>query len=308
MTTGLKVGANPDAAYRMSCMEIWGGNTSVETPVALPGLAGWVHSKPAEPAIEGGDVYYLSVCSAGLLSRIVLADVAGHGQAVGGAAVTLRNLLRQHVNAFDQSELMRGINDAFGNGFDGDVQYATAAVLGYYCETRQLIFVNAGHPPVLWYRAAERRWGWLHEETPHAEKAVEGLPLGLIAGTEYTQTVVRLGIGDLILMYTDGVTESVDEASKELGYEGLLDLTRSLPVRNPAEVGPALLAALHTFRGASKPFDDLSIIVLEQCDRFLPSELARVDPRVRVFANEQEENLAFGLLDGSRSYFPFVTG
>src|SRR5262245_2258580 len=113
VTTGLEVGANPDAAYRMSCMEIWGGNTSVGTPVALPGLTGWVHSKPVEPAVEGGDVYYLSVCSAGLLSRIVLADVAGHGQAVGGAAVILRDLLRHHVNAFDQSELMRGINDAF---------------------------------------------------------------------------------------------------------------------------------------------------------------------------------------------------
>jgi serine phosphatase RsbU (regulator of sigma subunit) len=270
-TTGLKVAANPDSAYRMACMEIWGENTSVETPVALPGLTGWVHSKPIEPAIEGGDVYYLSVCSAGLLSRIVLADVAGHGQAVGGAAITLRDLLRQHVNAFDQSELMRGINDAFGSGFEGDVQYATAAVLGYYCETRQLIFANAGHPPLLWYRAAEQRWEWLHEETPHAEKAVEGLPLGLIAGTEYTQTAVRLGTGDLILMYTDGVTESVNEASKELGYEGLLDLTRSLPVRQPADVGPALLSALQRFRGASKPFDDLSIIVLQQCDP-IPSE------------------------------------
>jgi serine phosphatase RsbU (regulator of sigma subunit) len=269
--TGLQVGANRDAAYRMSCMEIWGGNTSVETPVALPGLAGWVHSKPVEPAIEGGDVYYLSVCSAGLLSRIVLADVAGHGQAVGGSAVILRDLLRHHVNAFDQSELMRGINDAFGSGFEGEVQYATAAVLGYYCETRQLIFANAGHPPVLWYREAERRWEWLHEETPHAETSVEGLPLGLIAGTDYRQTAVRLGIGDLILIYTDGVTESVDEASKELGYEGLLDLIQSLPVCRPAEIGPTLLAALQRFRGAAKPFDDLSIIVLQQSDS-IPSE------------------------------------
>src|SRR5262249_6912572 len=44
----LKIGAHPNAAYRMSCREIWGGNTSVETSVALPGLAGWVHSKPVE--------------------------------------------------------------------------------------------------------------------------------------------------------------------------------------------------------------------------------------------------------------------
>lgn len=265
----LQIGANANAPYRMSCMELWGGNTSVETSVALPGLIGWVHSKPVEPAIQGGDVYYLSVCSAGLLSRIVLADVAGHGQEVGGAAVTLRNLLRQHVNAFDQSELMRGINDAFGGASDETVQYATAAVLGYYCETRQLIFANAGHPPVLWYRAAQNTWEWLRDETPLAETAVEGLPLGLIAGTDYTQTAVRLGPGDLILIYTDGVTESVNDASAELGYDGLLALARSLPVHEPAQVGPALLTALAHFRGTSQPFDDLSVIVLQECDRLL---------------------------------------
>ncbi len=107
-------------------------------------VTGWVHSKPVEPALAGGDVYYLSVCSAGLLSRIVLADVAGHGQQVDAAAMTLRDLLRKHVNAFDQSELMRGINEAFAKGLDGAVQYATAAVLGYYRATRQLIFANAG--------------------------------------------------------------------------------------------------------------------------------------------------------------------
>lgn len=139
------------------------------------------------------------MCSAGLLSRIVLPDVAGHGQAIGGAAVSLRDLLRHHVNAFDQSELTRGINDAFGSGSDGEVQYTTTAVLGYCCETGQLIFANAGHPPVLWYRKAEQRWEWLHEETPHAEKIVRGLPLGLIAGRNYRQNAVRLGIGDLIL-------------------------------------------------------------------------------------------------------------
>ena len=164
---------------------------------------------------------------------------------------------------------MRGINDSFGSGSDESVQYATAAVLGYYCETRQLIFANAGHPPVLWYRAAQQTWEWLREETPHAETAVEGLPLGLIAGTAYTQTAVRLGPGDLVLIYTDGVTESVNDASEELGYSGLLTLARSLPVHGPAQVGPALLAALARFRGASQPFDDLSVIALQECDRLL---------------------------------------
>ncbi len=262
----LAVGPGTNPVYQMACLEIWGGNTAVETLVELPGLSGWVHSKPVEPATVGGDVYYLSVCSAGLVSRIVLADVAGHGQEVGAAAILLRDLLRQHVNAFDQSELMRGINEAFGSPSDEFVQYATAAVLGYYSKTRELVFTSAGHPHPLWYRANQKSWEWLHEETPHAAKLVDGLPLGLIPGTDYTQTAVRLGPGDLVILYTDGVSEAVNEEEQELGYEGLLGLARTLPTETPKLIGPALLEAVQRFRGTARAFDDRSILILQQAD------------------------------------------
>jgi phosphoserine phosphatase RsbU/P len=262
----LAVGPGTNPVYQMACLEIWSGNTAVETPVELPGLSGWVHSKPVEPATVGGDVYYLSVCSAGLVSRIVLADVAGHGQEVGAAAMLVRDLLRQHVNAFDQSELMRGINEAFGSTSDEFVQYATAAVLGYYSKTRELVFTSAGHPHPLWYRANQKSWEWLHEETPHAAKLVDGLPLGLIPGTDYMQTAVRLGLGDLVVLYTDGVSEAVNEEEQELGYEGLLGLARALPTETPKLIGSALLEAVQRFRGTARPFDDRSILIFEQTD------------------------------------------
>jgi hypothetical protein len=73
---------------------------------------GWVHSRPLEPAPKGGDLYYLAVCSKGLLSRVALADVAGHGQAVSATAATLRDLVRKHMNALDQGVLMQEMNEA----------------------------------------------------------------------------------------------------------------------------------------------------------------------------------------------------
>ena len=64
-----------------------------------------------------------------LLSRIVLADVAGHGQAVSATAATLRNLLRKHMNTLDQSVLLQEMNEAFCREDDREkVQYATAEV------------------------------------------------------------------------------------------------------------------------------------------------------------------------------------
>jgi phosphoserine phosphatase RsbU/P len=250
--------------YHLACTEVWGGNNIADEFVKLPGLVGLIHSKPAEPAITGGDVYYLSVCDKSALSRVVLADVAGHGEAVGGTAIKLRKLLNKFINTFDQSALMREINEAFRSENEDLEQYATAAVLSYYCKTGELIFASAGHPPILWYHRNEKTWDWLPERTPHAVKSVEGLPLGLISGTEYEQTRVRITEGDLLILYTDAITECADETAKELGYEGLLKLLRSLPVEPSIATASALVAAVEEFRGPTPCLDDQSVIVLQR--------------------------------------------
>jgi sigma-B regulation protein RsbU (phosphoserine phosphatase) len=255
-----KIDNSQTLPHQLVCMEIWGGNTYIDSPVEMPGLRGWIHSKPLEPATSGGDVYYLSVCSAGLLSRILLADVAGHGQGVGPIAVKLRDLVRKHINMMDQTDLMKGINEAFGNPDGLASEYATAAVLGYYSETRELVFANAGHPPALWYRADLGTWDWLREETSPVEQDLEGLPLGLIPGTHYAQTAIRLGEGDRLILYTDGVSECVDPAGNELGYEGLLGMVRSLPLGDSSTMGATLLSSIESY--SKSPFDDLTILVL----------------------------------------------
>jgi len=262
-----EVGLGADQlGHQLACTEVWGGNNIVDELVNLPGLVGLIHSKPAVPATTGGDVYYLSVCDESVFSRVVLADVAGHGEAVAGTALKLRTLLKKYINMFDQSALMREINEAFRSENEDLAQYATAAVLSYYCKTGVLVFANAGHPPTLWYHRNEKTWDWLDERTPHTVKVVAGLPLGLIHGTVYEQTAVHLAEGDLLILYTDGITECADEAAKELGYEGLLTLLRRMPVEPSIETADALVAAVEKFRGSTPCLDDQSVIVLQRTD------------------------------------------
>lgn len=255
--------------HQLACLEVWGGNNIADELVQLPGLVGAIHSKPAEGATVGGDVYYLTVCDRNVLSRVVLADVAGHGEAVAEAALKLRRLLEKYINALDQSELMREINQAFRNENGDFIDYATAAVLAYYCESGTLVFANAGHPPALWYHRDERTWDWLDERTAHAVTAVAGVPLGLIGGTEYQQTAVQLGGGDLLILYTDGITECADETGRELGYEGLLSLLRDLPLEPSIETANALVRAVEKFRAAAPCLDDQSVIVLQRTEACL---------------------------------------
>jgi len=247
---------------RLACFELWGGNCAVDHPVELPGLAGWVYSSPLDPAAGGGDVHYISVCSRGMISRIVVADVAGHGSDASLVAQNLRSVLQRHTNNWDQSALMQELNRAFLPSAVKS-QYATAAVLSFFVETAELVFTNAGHPPALWYRAGEDCWELLEDNTAFAVE-IEGLPLGLIPGTSYRQTGVRLGAGDALVLYTDGVTEATNSSGAELGRAGLLALARRLKIGSPVEVARELIAGVRAFRGNVTRRDDETLIVLRQ--------------------------------------------
>ena len=252
----------PSSAQRLACLEIRGGNERASYSIDLPGLTVWVSCRPLIPATRGGDLHYLSVCSQGFVSRITLADVAGHGELVSSVAERLREVLRKHSDAWDQSDVVRDLNDSFLAGAEG-LQYATAIVLGYYAATGELLFTNAGHLPPLWYHAAEQKWTLMHESTPYS-KEIADLPLGLIPGTPYTQTAVQIGAGDLIVLYTDGVTDSTDDSGAHLDQDGLLALARRIPLASASQTGHGLIELLDTFRGVIPPNDDETVVVLER--------------------------------------------
>ena len=89
---------------RMHCMEVWGGNQATHQHFETAGLNVWIYSRPFRGATAGGDVYYLSACASGRITRMLLADVSGHGELVSNMAVSLRDLIRR----------TRGIRDRAG--------------------------------------------------------------------------------------------------------------------------------------------------------------------------------------------------
>ncbi|MFN0169860.1 MAG: PP2C family protein-serine/threonine phosphatase [Bryobacteraceae bacterium] len=246
------------ARYPLACLETWGGNHLVSTAVDLPGMEGWVHSVPLDADEAGGDLHYLSVCNEGVMSRIVLADVSGHGVSVGANSSTLHRQLRQYINYWDQTELMQAINRAFGQAMPGS-RYATAMVLGYYMEPRQLVFTNAGHLAPLWFHAAEGRWQELMESGE--DKCRSGLPVGMIPGTTYRQSVMQCCAGDVLVLYTDGITEAENEKGEAIGSERLLEWAREAWSTEPEELGRFLLSRVAEFR-AGPPEDDETMLVL----------------------------------------------
>jgi phosphoserine phosphatase RsbU/P len=247
--------------HLLACMEVWGSNQSVIRTVELPELTAWVYSKPAD-ADDGGDVHYLSVCGQAVLSRVVLADVSGHGMEVSEAAQLLHALMREHINTWDQTEFVRELNKSF-RGCIARGNYATALMLGILRGTGETAFTNAGHLPPLWYRAKAKQWQWLDEEACTSHCGAEGLPVGLIPGTTYRQTRIQIDPNDILVLYTDGITEAQDSSGEMFGRDRLMASARTAPIGSAAAAGQHLLEDLRDFRKHNYT-DDETIIAIQR--------------------------------------------
>src|SRR6266478_7678088 len=147
----------------MRCMEVWGGSQLTARGVEFGGLDVWVYSRPYGQAQSGGDVYYASSCATGRISRLLLADVSGHGTSVAATAADLRTLMRRFVNRLDQAEFVRLLNQQF-IALSQSATFATAVVTTFFAPSRRLTVCNAGHPKPFLYRAAQQQWSFLGQD------------------------------------------------------------------------------------------------------------------------------------------------
>src|SRR5260370_2830346 len=175
----------------MQCMEVWSGSQLTTRGVEFGGLDAWVYSKPYGNAQHGGDVYYASSCATGRITRLLLADVSGHGNTVASTAANLRTLMRRFVNRLDQTEFVRLLNQQFAELSEAGT-FATAVVATFFAPTPRLIVCNAGHPRPLLYQAADRQWTLLGSDPSHQDVTAKYSPLGNMDVTQYDQLVVEL--------------------------------------------------------------------------------------------------------------------
>lgn len=250
-------------ARPLQCMEIWGGSDFVERVVTTPGLDAWVFSRPYDGATDGGDVHYVTLCGGGILTRIVVADVSGHGSVVAEMSRELRNLVRRYINAKSQTGIVKSLNQRFAELAKLN-RFATAVVASYLANRDRLAICNAGHPRPLWYRADRSSWSILEGSSGTRDvKGFSNLPLGLDDETPYDLFHVDLSPGDLLLFYTDALIEAASPEGNQLGESGLLALAAAVESHDPSDLGRSLLAAVDRFRGDRPPDDDTTLLVVK---------------------------------------------
>ena len=214
----------------------------------IPTLAWSAGCTPA--GVVGGDYYdFISIDS----DRTVVAvgDVSGKGVAAALLMASLQGSLRTRATAYgsDIQRLLIETNRCLYGTIPSN-KYATLFYAAYSNATRSLVYVNAGHNPPLLLRVDGT-----------VVRLREGGPvLGLFPDVTFTTGGAQLAPGDRLVLYTDGVTEALNDEGEEFGEDRLL-AAMSADASDAEASHRAVLAAHAAFTGSAPRTDDMTLLI-----------------------------------------------
>jgi hypothetical protein len=223
-------------------------------PRQCPQMVGYDIAARCRPAREtGGDFYDFIEFDDGRLG-MVIADVAGKGVPAALLMADTRSAWRAEArNKHHPAETVRRVNRTLSRDFNsGNFVTLLYAVLDP--NTRQLCLASAGHPLPL-----------LRNDTEVKEVQVYGLPLGLQPDATYEEVQVTLSPGDTVLLYTDGVVESLNSSRDVFGFERIMTFVRREGHHAAADLVERTLAAAQAFADQNRQSDDITVMVLKVC-------------------------------------------
>ena len=247
--------------YEIKCSEVWGGIRNQEQNVTAAGLTASLYSAACEGG-KGGDIYYLSVCDGGELTRVAIADVVGHGSVVSEVSQALYDSLHDHMNDPDGGKVLAALNRlAIDRGI---TSLTTASIVGYFTVNGAGFFACAGHLPTLVRRRGSDRWETVDPEDPDDPgDGLANVPLGAVPDATYGQGMTKLASGDRLLLYTDGVVEAPSPDGELFGPNRLLETLNRLGDSSLPELKQGLLDAVREHSGGTLAHDDVTIMALE---------------------------------------------
>jgi sigma-B regulation protein RsbU (phosphoserine phosphatase) len=199
----------------------------------------------------GGDYYdFLSLGSSQL--GITVADIAGKGLSASLLMASLQALVRSHAPSLAgrPREFAREINRHLCESTD-DARYATLFFCVYDDSARELSYLNAGHNPPIVLRAS----GEIERLN------LGGMVLGLFEGNHYEEGKIRLDPGDLLVIFSDGITEAVSQQDEEFGDDALVELIKRHNGLPPEGLLARITEEVDRFTGPVPPVDDMTLIV-----------------------------------------------
>lgn len=208
----------------------------------------------------GGDYYdFIELGEAGSKKLgLAVGDVSGHGIGAALVMTTLRGGLRSHAGRHgpDLGDMFASLNRHLVR--DTSEEFFMTLFYGVLDGTaRTFNWVSAGHGPVFWLK------GWdVLEELP-----CSGIPLGIMDETTYeTSAPTPLRSGDILLIGTDGIWETVNPAGEMFGTERLCEVLAGCREKPAADIYATIMDAVRIFRAEGPQEDDITMVIIKALD------------------------------------------
>jgi sigma-B regulation protein RsbU (phosphoserine phosphatase) len=222
-------------------------------PQEMPAIAGGSVAGACRAALGvGGDYYDLIHLEDGRVG-LAIGDVSGKGISAALLMASLRASLRGVTldNPRDFAKLMHKVNRLVYEASASN-RYATFFFAAYDARTRRLECVNAGHNPPVLLRG---------DEVIRLEAG--GPVVGLLPFAPYTEQALTLESGDLLILYTDGISEAMTHDDEEWGEERMIAAARAVQGKTAEEVLRALFRATDAFTAGAPQHDDMTLLILK---------------------------------------------
>jgi len=224
-------------------------------PNELPHMPGWQLTATLKPAREtSGDFYDFIPLPNGRFA-IVVADVADKGMGAALYMALSRTLIRTY--AVEYHARPDFVLQVANRRILADTQAGLFVTVFYGVLdpiTGTLTYCNAGHSPP--YLVGAQKGGGVQPLRR------TGMPLGIAEDAAWEQKVVQFAPGDLLVLYTDGVTDAEDETGAFFGQERLLEIAQANLGQSAQDVQDALIAEIHEFVGDTPQFDDITLMTV----------------------------------------------
>jgi sigma-B regulation protein RsbU (phosphoserine phosphatase) len=222
-------------------------------PQEMPELLGAKVAGFCRPALGVGGDYYDVIDLGEKRVGLAVGDVSGKGISAALLMASLRASLRGITldSPRDFAKLMHKVNQLVYEASASN-RYATFFFASYDPATRTLECVNAGHNPPVILRG---------QETIRLE--ADGPVVGLLPFAPYTEQMMTLEPGDLLILYTDGISEAMTKDDEEWGEERMIAAARASMHKTASEVLDDLFVAADAFTAGAPQHDDMTLLLLK---------------------------------------------
>lgn len=226
-------------------------------PQSLPPMKTLDYTGICKPALGVGGDYYDFIQLGPDKLGIAIGDVSGKGLSSALLMASLQGMLRSHAfqRAEAVAELISDMNQLLCASSDQN-RYATFFYGLYNDSTRCLTYVNAGHNPPIIIRPSQNS-----SETLRLEEG--GLVIGLFKNASYQKAGVQLSKGDVLLLFTDGVSEAMNVRGEEFTEDRLVSLVRGNVQLSAVSLRDLILEQVNSFAGQAPQHDDLTLVVVK---------------------------------------------